>query len=89
MRMTATKGHLQHGALHLKQTESVRQELSKATTTHYALKRIKVDLSWQAQTEYAAGYQSGLAGEPEPRRERGQSFFGGWLAGRADREESL
>jgi ribosome modulation factor len=44
-------------------------------------------LSHQAQSEYAAGYQSGLAGEPEPRREKGQSFFGGWLAGRADREQ--
>jgi hypothetical protein len=86
VRLTATKGHLQHGALHLKQTDKVRQELSKATTTHYALKKIKVDLGWQGQSEYAAGYASGLAGEPEPRREKGQSFYGGWLAGKADRE---
>lgn len=41
----------------------------------------------QSQSEYSAGYRSGLDGEPKPSREKGSSFYGGWLLGIADRME--
>lgn len=40
----------------------------------------------QAQAEWNAGYRAGLAGEQKPSNEKGRSFFGGWLTGKADRE---
>lgn len=41
----------------------------------------------QSQAEWSAGYRSGLNGDPKPSDEKGRAFFGGWIAGKADREE--
>lgn len=43
--------------------------------------------SVQGQREFEAGRQSGLRGEAPPPREKGNAFFGGWLAGNAERKE--
>jgi len=45
--MKAQPGHLAHSTLNLKQTQKVRKELSKATTAHYALKKIQPVLEWR------------------------------------------
>lgn len=49
--MKAKTGHLSHSGLNLKQTEKVRQELSKATTARYALQKIKPVLDWKQKGE--------------------------------------
>jgi hypothetical protein len=45
--MKAQPGHLAHSALHLKQSEKVHKELSKAAKAHYALKKIQPVLDWR------------------------------------------
>lgn len=41
----------------------------------------------QAQAEYAAGYKHGLAGESEPKPDKGKSYWLGWNNGKADRQQ--
>lgn len=41
----------------------------------------------QSQSEYRQGYAHGLAGGERPSRERGASYYGGWLCGKAERED--
>ena len=49
--MKAQPGHQAHSALNLKQTEKVRQELSKTQTYNEVMKRMQpVNLGWQAKT---------------------------------------
>lgn len=42
----------------------------------------------QSQQEWNAGYRHGLNGGERPARDKGAAYYGGWLAGKADREES-
>jgi hypothetical protein len=54
MRHTTTTGHLQHGSLHLQQTESVRKELSSAAKARYALMRLPAPkLDWMSKERKA------------------------------------
>lgn len=48
---------------------------------------MKTKLAHQADMEYRAGYQIGLAGGPEPKQGEGASRWKGWSDGRADRVE--
>lgn len=41
----------------------------------------------QSQQEYRAGYLHGLAGGERPSREKGSAYYGGYLCGKAEREE--
>lgn len=43
--------------------------------------------SHQAQSEYRAGYQHGLNGGEKPGRDKGSAYFGGYLCGKAERED--
>lgn len=46
--MRAQPGHLSHAGLHLKQTEKVRERMSKAQKYNEAMKRVQpVRLDWR------------------------------------------